>query len=105
MCNISSVSKLVKRLTAPKYVCLTNLNKGNICNASIVNQHVKPLNFGNFMNSLMHVIEMFIIWIVLVVMSNHWMLVKQVLAMQTFNCKSSNKFINDLQVVNPFCQP
>ena len=39
-CNVSSDSKLVKRLTSSKLVCPTIVSKGNICNARIVSQHV-----------------------------------------------------------------
>ena len=37
--------------TVSKPVCSTIVSKSNICNASIVSQHVKPLNVGKSMSS------------------------------------------------------
>ena len=43
--------KLCKLLSASKPACLTIVNKGNICNASIVSQHVESLIASKSMNS------------------------------------------------------
>ena len=48
---VSSFSKLDKPLTRSKPVCSTVVSKSNICNASIVSQHVKQLNVSKSMSS------------------------------------------------------
>ena len=50
-CNVSSVSKLTEPLTVSNPVCPTIVSKTNISNASIVSQHIKPLNVSKSMSS------------------------------------------------------
>ena len=108
VCNVSSVSKLVKPLTVSKPVCSTIVSKSNICKVSLVSQHVKPLDVNKSMSSCnvpnrnVHIVNS---------ISHHTKPLSvgksdcSCNASKPVICKSSNisvcKIINNRQVFNP----